>query len=127
MTAWVVVGAIIGWIGLFIHNVADLPGQTILSAESLIPLLISCALVVLWFTPLRRGAAWTLLAWGVLNLAGAVVTVLPLEVLPFEPDQSITHYAFHLVYGLTQLPVIIATAIWLRRHRGRRDERAGVA
>ncbi|WP_439290383.1 hypothetical protein [Microbacterium sp. A84] len=113
--------ALLGWIGLFIHNLADLPGQTIMSAESLIPLLITAALVALWFTPLREGAAWALLAWGTLNLAGAIVTVLPLTVLPFEPDQSFTHYAFHLLYGLTQIPIIVVAAIWLRRRRTRKD------
>lgn len=120
MVLWVAASAILGWAGLFIHNVADLPGQTILSAESLIPLLITGVLVALWFTPLRRGAAWALLAWALLNLVGAIVTVLPLTILPFDPDQSPTHYAFHLVYGLTQLPVIITTAIWLSRRRARR-------
>lgn len=115
MTTWLPVFAILGWIGLFIHNVADLPDQTVLSPESLIPLLVTTALVALWFTPFRRGAAWSLLAWAVLNLAGAVVTVLPLTLLPFDPEQSPRHYAFHLAYGLTQLPLIIAAALWIRR------------
>lgn len=120
MALWVPVSAILGWVGLFVHNLADLPGQSILSAESLIPLLITGTLVALWFTPLRLGAAWALLAWGLLNLVGAIVTVLPLTILPFDPDQSPTHYAFHLVYGLTQLPLIVTTAIWRRRRRTRR-------
>ncbi|MFA4896866.1 MULTISPECIES: hypothetical protein [Microbacterium] len=115
--------AILGWVGLFIHNLADLPGQTIMSTESLIPLLITGALVVLWSTPLRWGATWALLAWGLLNLVGAIVTVLPLSILPFYPDQSFTHYAFHVVYGLTQLPLIITSAIWLRRRGTRKGAR----
>lgn len=112
---WLPVFAVLGWIGLFIHNVADLPDQGVLSPESLIPLFVTAALIALWFTPFRRGAAWCLLAWALLNLAGAIATVLPLAILPFDPEQSPRHYAFHLIYALTQLPLAIAAATWVRR------------
>ena len=66
----VVVSAFIASVGLFVHNVADLPGQTILSFESSIPILITAVLVVAWFTRARRGVTWVLLGWGLLHLVG---------------------------------------------------------
>ena len=122
MTFWVPVFAALSWGGLFVHNVADLPGQTLLSPESFVPLLLTVALILLWFTPLRVAAAWGLLVWGLLNFAVAVVTVLPLSVFPFETDQSRVHYTFHVLYGVSQLPVAIATSAWLRRHGSEHKE-----
>jgi len=117
MRAWLPLFAIVGWLGLFVHNVADLPNQTVLSPESLFPLIVTTTLIALLFTPLRSFAAWSMLLWGVLNMAGAIITVLPLAVLTFEPEQSLAHYAFHLIYGLAQLPVVIATVVWIHRRK----------
>ena len=114
-TAGVVVGILLSWLGFFVHNVADLPGQTILSPESAIPTLVYLVLLVLWFTPARRVAAWALLVWALLHLiGGAVLSVLPLPILPFAPDQSLRHYLFHGVYGVLQLPLIVALVFWVR-------------
>ncbi len=39
------------------------------------------------------------MGWGVLNLViGGIVSVLPLPILPFVPEQSVTHYGAHVVY-----------------------------
>jgi hypothetical protein len=66
-----------------------------------------------WLWPAARPALqWALVAWGLLNLlAGAILSVLPLPIWPFEPEQSVGHYAAHMVYGLGQLPLIWAA--WL--------------
>lgn len=116
MAMVVAVGVVLSWLGFFVHNVADLPGQTILSPESLFPTLVYLALLIVWYTPARRFAAWALLVWGLLHLiGGAILSVLPLPVLPFSPDQSLWHYAFHTLYGLLQLPLIVGLVAWLRR------------
>jgi hypothetical protein len=82
--------AVLAWLGMYVHNVADLPNLTLLSAENALP-----------------GLVWLLLlGWGLLNLVGAFATVLPLPVLPFKPEQSLHHYVFHVVYALTQLPLL---------------------
>ena len=117
--AWaIILSAAVSAAGLFIHNWADLPGQTLLSPESLYPILLTAALVVAWFTPVRPIASWALLGWAVLNLlGGGVISVLPLPFLPFEPEQSWRHYAFHVLYFASQLPLLIVTARWLREHK----------
>ncbi len=113
----IVAASAISAAGLVTHNIADLPGQTPLSPESLYPTLVTLALVLAWFTPARRAATWALLAWGVLNLVGgAVLSVLPLPILPFDPEQSVRHYAFHLLYAASQVPLIVVAIRWLRLH-----------
>jgi hypothetical protein len=39
-------------------------------------------------------------------IGGAILSVLPLGFLPFAPEQSPSHYLSHLIYGVTQLPLI---------------------
>ncbi len=108
--------AVFAWLGFFIHNVADLPRQTILSPESLYPTLITLALLALWLIPVTRTVgAWALIVWSALHLVGGAVSVLPLPILPFVPEQSVTHYVFHVIYALAQLPLLIACSLWLRR------------
>ena len=110
---------LLAWVGLWVHNVADLPRQTPLSPESVGPGLVSLLLIALWFLPRsRRLAGWLLLAWASLNLVGgAILSVLPLPILPFAPEQSLRHYLFHVLYGVCQLPLIAAVLVALRRTR----------
>ena len=93
---------------LFIHNISDLPGQSALSPESLYPGLLCIALVGLWLVPpARRAATWVLLVWGTISLVGGgILSVLPLGLFPFSPEQTPRHYAFHALYAITQIPLI---------------------
>ena len=64
---------VLAWAGLLVHNLVDLPGQTPLSPESLLPTLVTVTLLVLWLVPATRTVAtWALLAWSVLNLIGSL-------------------------------------------------------
>jgi hypothetical protein len=107
----------LSWFGFFVHNIADLPGQSLLSPESLYPSLVYVVLLSLWFVPQTRTAAtWALLVWAVLHfIGGAVLSVLPLPILPFAPDQSLHHYLFHGLYGVLQVPLIVLCIARLRR------------
>ena len=42
-----------------------------------------------------------------MNLAGGALSVLPLSVLPFQPEQTVRHYSFHLLYAATQVPLLV--------------------
>ena len=107
---------VLSWLGLFIHNISDLPGQTILSTESAYPTLVYLVLVAFWLTPWRRIAELLLLVWVLLQLiGGAIISVLPLPFLPFHPEQTLHHYLFHVIYGLLQIPALI---ILISRRRG---------
>lgn len=57
----VVSSVVITWLGLLVHNVADLPDQTLLSPETLCPRLVTGALVVVYATGAARAAGIGLL------------------------------------------------------------------
>jgi hypothetical protein len=110
---------VVAWSGFILHNVADLPGQTLAGPESLSPTIVTVALLVMWLVPRTRTAAtWALLAWSVLNLVGGgIVSVLPIGLFPFDPAQSLRHYAFHGVYAVTQVPLVWVCIAFLRSRR----------
>lgn len=107
--------ALLGWAGLFVHNVAELPGHSIMDWESALPLMLTVLLIIGWFTRLQRLAAIGMLSLGVLNVIGSM-TVLPLPFLPFSPEQTLGHYLFHGLYLAAQLPLILTSLARLRSH-----------
>lgn len=117
MSRWMLLGAAtLSWAGFVAHNLADLPGQTLLSPETLYPTIVTAALAGGWLLTGWRSIGWTLLAWALLHLVGgALISILPLPILPFDPEQSVRHYAFHVVYGVTQLPLVALLHQRLRR------------
>lgn len=99
----------ISWLGLLVHNVADLPDQYPWSPETSYPTIFLIISLVVWWLRPRVGAAF-LIAWAGLHLiGGGLFSVLPLPVLPFEPEQTLRHYTFHVLYGLSQLPLLITS------------------
>ena len=101
--------AAVSWLGLFLHNVADLPGHTLASPESAVPALITVGLLAGWLAARDRSTPRRLvLAWGWLHLVGGALSVLPLPLLPYAPDQSLRHYAAHALYAAAQLPLVLA-------------------
>jgi hypothetical protein len=79
---------VLAWAGFLVHNLADLPGQTPLSPESLFPTLVTVTLLALWLVPATRtAAAWALVAWSALNMVGGgILSVLPVGVSRSSPS-----------------------------------------
>lgn len=112
---WLAAVTAIAWLGFFIHNIADLPGQSLFSPETGLPTLVYLVLFLAWWwLPSRRVTLWLLFGWGLLNLIGGDLSVIPFPFLPFYPEQSWRHYLFHVAYGASQLPLIAVTGAWLR-------------
>ncbi len=117
-TGWIMAATSLAWLGFYIHNIADLPGQSLFSPETGLPTLVTLVLFLAWWRfPSRRGTMWLLLGWGLLNLMGGGLSVIPFPFLPFYPEQSLQHYFFHGVYGAAQLPLIVLAGVWLRHAR----------
>jgi len=102
---------------MVIHNLADLPGLTLSSGENVWPgavWLLLFALLVL--VPRSPWPATLLFSWGLLNLVGGALSVLPLPFLPYHPEQTLRHYLFHFLYAGAQLPLLVVS----RREQRRR-------
>lgn len=109
----------ISWASMVGHNLFELP-VTPIDMENSGPLVVDLVLLVAyWWRPSSRGVQGAILCWALLNLViGGVVTVLPLTVLPFLPEQSTSHYLAHVVYALGQVPLVLLSVTALR-HRPR--------
>ncbi len=103
--------AAVATLGLIAHNTMSLP-LPLYAPETSLPFAIYVALFV-WYTLTRsRAARLAMLMWALINLVvGSILTVLPLPFLPFVPEQSVAHYVAHVIYGLTQVP-LIALLLW---------------
>jgi hypothetical protein len=102
-------------LSMLAHNLYELPLSPI-DVENSGPMAFAFILGAAYaLRPDSKLVAAAALAWGVLNLViGGIVSVLPLSILPFEPEQSVTHYGAHVVYGVGQLPLIILACRALR-------------
>ncbi len=89
------------------HNLYELPLSPI-DLENSGPILVAALLGVAYaFNPGSKAVPAAALGWGMLNLViGGIVSVLPLSILPFVPEQSVTHYGAHVVYTLGQVPLV---------------------
>jgi hypothetical protein len=95
-------------LSMLAHNLYELPLSPI-DVENSGPITFAAILGIAYaIRPESKAIAAALLGWGVLNLAiGGIVSVLPLPILPFVPEQSFTHYGAHVVYTLGQVPLVL--------------------
>ena len=112
------IAVLLSLMGLLFHTGLEFGLEGLLALETgTIPIIIiEVGLFVIWWrVPSLRNVAMAALGFlALLHLiGGAIISVLPLEALPFEPEQSLEHYFSHLVYGLGQLPLIWYASKWL--------------
>lgn len=95
-------------LSMLAHNLYELPLSPI-DVENSGPIGFAVILGVAYaLRPDSKAVAAAALGWGVLNLAiGGIVSVLPLSILPFVPEQSLAHYGAHVVYTLGQVPLVM--------------------
>jgi hypothetical protein len=100
---------VLSWLGAYVHTTLELQ-LPVWRPENSLPLLVGGILFLGWWKQPQRRSMWTwlLLIWtaGAHFLVGAVLSVLPLPLWPFYPEQSVSHYFSHLVYGAAQLPLL---------------------
>jgi hypothetical protein len=106
----------LSWLGFFIHNVSELPARVLIGAETLAPTAIYLMLLGAWWWFGPRVATWLLLGWGWLQaVGGGLLSVLPIPLLPFQPEQTLRHYVMHALYAAVQVPLLITLTRLLRR------------
>jgi len=111
-TTVVFVATAVSWLGLCLHNAGSLGSGSLLAADSIYPTVAYLIIVAAWFSPWRATAAWILLGWAWLHLIGGGL----LSAMPWW-EQSLTHLAFHLAYGLLQVPLIVVMTRYARATR----------
>lgn len=117
----VVVATAVSWLGLWVHEVHRVPRLLGFTPDGdLFMLPIAAGLAVWWSRSRGASAAWALTIYAAVNLAGAVVTVLPLGLMPFVAEQTVGHYAAHVIYAVCQLPLLTLAMMRLRRRRDRK-------
>jgi len=106
--------------GMVAHNLFEFGPAFLLDPQTLIPLAIFGLLALLaWARPANAVVHVALLTWALLNLVGGgILSVLPLGLFPFQPEQSFGHYGAHVIYGAAQFPLVVVAARALRP-RGR--------
>jgi hypothetical protein len=118
--AAVVLASVIAAAGMMAHNVFEFGPAFLHDPQTLIPLAIFGLFALLaWVRPANAVVHVALLAWALLNLVGGgILSVLPLGLFPFQPEQSLGHYGAHVIYGAAQVPLVVVAARALRL-RGR--------
>ena len=111
--------SIIAAAGMMAHNVFEFGPAFLASPETLIPVGIFGLLVLLaWARPDSIVVLVVLLGWALLNLVGGgIVSVLPLGLFPFTPEQSLGHYGAHVVYAVAQIPLVLVALSAIRMRR----------
>lgn len=99
-------------LGMGFHTVREFGWDGLLALSTgFLPIAgLQYALLIAWLLlPAQRANLSAALAiTGLFQLlGGAILSVLPLPFLPFEPEQTVSHYLSHLILGLTQIPVIV--------------------
>src|SRR5947209_11580398 len=94
ITVMLALATMLSWFGEAVHNAVELPGLTILSLENSIPGIVAALLFGAYLlSPFKRASVGLLLGSGLLNLVGGgIISVLPLNFLPFAPAHTLTHY-----------------------------------
>jgi hypothetical protein len=112
---------VLSWLGIYVHNRFELPQLLLWSPENSIPALISALLFLAWWQMSSKSAPTiALLGWGIVQLAGAILTVIPFDFLPFYPPQTLQHYLVHMLFALAQLPLVALLIQQLRSKASKR-------
>lgn len=109
----VIGGLAVSTLGGWYHNAVDFPGMPLYAPEMLATIVPPFVLVVWWWWRPGRWLLITTAIWVLLSLfVGGLLSVLPLSVWPFQPAQTAPHYQAHLIYTVTQVP-LLAVLVWM--------------
>ena len=118
---WMALAVSLSALGMAAHTVREFGYAGLFSLSTgLIPVVAVQLILfaVWWMVPAGKSATAIALAITALLqlIGGAIISVLPLPFLPFEPEQSVAHYISHVVLGVTQIPLVLFPFHW-RKNR----------
>lgn len=102
--------------GAVVHDVAEF-GRP--SQENAVPLtIILGVLVVGWWRIVgarRLLAVALVVVTAVMPILGGVLSVLPLDLWPFDPEQSVRHYVMHAIAVASAVPLLLIAILASRK------------
>jgi len=99
---------VLAWAGMAVHDAVELPELIPTSPEFLVPTAIYLIAGGAFLITGTRVSALVLAGWVLLNLVGGgILSVLPLSIFPFVPEQSVGHYLVHALYAVAQVPLLV--------------------
>ena len=99
---------VLAWAGMAVHDAVELPELIPASPEFLVPTAIYVIAGAAFLITGTRASAIVLVGWVLLNLVvGGILSVLPLSVFPFVPEQSLGHYLVHACDAVAQVPLLV--------------------
>lgn len=108
------------WLGLWVHELYRVPAQFGFTLESMLFHLLPALIIFLawWRFPRSVLPLYGMWVLGILHgLGGGVLSVLPLPIWPFVPEQTVSHYVVHGVYFIAQIPLLLLAFTLMRRLR----------
>jgi hypothetical protein len=105
------------WLGLFFHDLREFGRPAIEGSVAMG--VMAVLLFALWrrLTEHRSLIASLMLVYATISLIGALTSVLPLGIWPFEPEQSLEHYVTHAIWAIAGLPLIWDMISFVRKDR----------
>lgn len=99
---------LISSIGLACHQFTEFPGAWLYNLSIVLSMMFIPVLLLFMLYNFHDPHLPCLLfiALAMLHIVGGIITVVPLSILPFYPEQTIGHYISHIIYGVCQLPLI---------------------
>ncbi|HEU5440942.1 MAG TPA: hypothetical protein VFU88_16775 [Ktedonobacterales bacterium] len=90
-----------------------MPAMLGLTPDASLPLLVILAALLIWWLRAahKRAPSLALLIYALVNAVGGFLSVLPLPILPFVPEQTVDHYLVHVIYSGFQGPLIVASLV----------------
>jgi hypothetical protein len=108
--------AAVAWLGAWFHNLRESAGTNGLTADTAAELVVLVVLIALtWCIPHALWPRAILLGCALVWCVGGTMSVLPLPIWPWIPEQSVSHFATHILVVGAQSPLIVLTLVHVRR------------
>lgn len=109
----VILVAAVAWLGLWVHELHRVPAMIGLTPDASLPLLVILVALLIWWLRAahKRAPSLALLIYALVNAVGGFLSVLPLPILPFVPEQTLDHYLVHVIYSVFQAPLIVVALV----------------
>jgi hypothetical protein len=105
---WLGLAGLLAWLGSWFHDFREFAGTAGLTPNTVADGVIVLGLIVLvWRAPGARLPCALLLAYSLMSTVGGALSVLPLPIWPWVPDQNLGHYVTHAIAFGLEVPLVI--------------------